>query len=156
MPPIPGHRQPMSPIAEHVEVVFPDDGGCFGCSPSNPRGLALRFRRVGQDIHVGYTIPDGFHGAPGIAHGGIVAALLDEVSCALVALVLDQRVVTGELTVRYERPVPVEVPLELVARATSRQHARYVVIEAEVRRDGERLARSTGKFFYQERRHTAP
>jgi acyl-coenzyme A thioesterase PaaI-like protein len=142
----------MPPVPEHVEITFPDDGGCFGCSPTNPRGLGLRFRREGDEVHVGYTIPDAFHGAPGIAHGGIVATLLDEVSCALVALVLDDRVVTGELTVRYEQPVPVEAPLALVARAANRAHARYVVIEGEVRRDGVRLARSTGKFFYQERR----
>ena len=146
----------MPPAPEHVEITFPDDGGCFGCSPTNPRGLRLRFRREGDAIHVRYTIPDALHGAPGIAHGGIVATLLDEVSCALAALVLDDRVVTGELTVRYERPVPVEVPLELVARDAQRAHPRYVVIESEVRRDGVRLARATGKFFYQERRHAAP
>jgi acyl-coenzyme A thioesterase PaaI-like protein len=146
----------MPPAPEHVELTFPDDGGCFGCSPTNPHGLALRFRREGDEIHARYTIPDAFHGAPGIAHGGIVATLLDEVSCALVALVLDQRVVTGELSVRYERPVPVETPLALVARAASHAHPRYVVVEGEVRRDGLRLARSTGKFFYQQHAYAAP
>jgi acyl-coenzyme A thioesterase PaaI-like protein len=146
----------MPPIPEHVETVFPDDGGCFGCSPTNPHGLGLRFRRVGETIHVRTTIPDHFHGAPGIAHGGIVATLLDEISCAVAAFVLDHRVVTGELTVRYERPVPVETSLELRAHTASRTHPRYVVIAAEVRRNGERLAHSTGKFFYQQRLHTAP
>ena len=144
----------MPPVPEHVELTFPDDGGCFGCSPSNPRGLGLRFRRIGEEIHARYTIPDVFHGAPGIAHGGIVATLLDEVSCAVVALALDRRVVTGELTVRYEQPVPVEQGLELVARVARRDHARYAVVDGEVRRGAARLARSTGKFFYQE--HTAP
>jgi acyl-coenzyme A thioesterase PaaI-like protein len=146
----------MPPVPEHVDLVFPDDGGCFGCSPQNPHGLALRFRREGDEIRVRYTIADKFHGAPGIAHGGIVATLLDEVSCAVVALLLDQRVVTGELTVRYQHPVPVDVPLELVAHAADRTHPRYVVIDGEVRHDGVPLARSTGKFFYQERRHAAP
>jgi acyl-coenzyme A thioesterase PaaI-like protein len=144
----------MPPVPEHVELSFPDDGGCFGCSPTNPHGLQLRFRRVGEEIHARYTIPDAFHGAPGIAHGGIVATLLDEVSCAVVALALDRRVVTGELMVRYERPVPVEQSLDLVARVARRDHARYVVVDGEVRRGEARLARSTGKFFYQE--HTAP
>jgi acyl-coenzyme A thioesterase PaaI-like protein len=146
----------MPPVPEHVEVTFPDDGGCFGCSPTNPRGLALRFRREGEEIHARYAVPEAFHGAPGIAHGGIVATLLDEVSCALVALVLDQHVVTGELSVRYERPVPVEIPLELAARAASRTHPRYVVVASEVRRGGLRLARSTGKFFYQQRAYVTP
>ena len=86
-----------------------------------------------------------------------MATLLDEVSCAVAALVLDQRVVTGELSVRYEQPVPVEVPLVVVARAASQSHPRYVVVESEVRRDGARLTRGTGKFFYQhERPYAAP
>jgi acyl-coenzyme A thioesterase PaaI-like protein len=146
----------MPPVPEHVEVTFPDDGGCFGCSPTNPRGLALRFRREGDEIHARYTIPDALHGAPGIAHGGIVATLLDEVSCAVAALLLDQRVVTGELSVRYEQPVPVEAPLDLLARVASRAHPRYAVIDGEVRRGAVRLARSTGKFFYEQRLYAAP
>lgn len=146
----------MAAAPEQVDLVFPDDGGCFGCSPTNPDGLHLRFRRAGDEIYVRYTVPERFHGAPGIAHGGIVATLLDEISCVVAVFVLDRHVVTGELSVRYERPVPVEAPLELTARATDCAHPRYAVIEAEVRRDGTRLARSTGKFFYQEQRLVAP
>lgn len=145
----------MPPVPENVEIVFPEDGGCFGCSPTNPHGLHLRFRRQGETVHVRHTIADGFHGAPGIAHGGIVATLLDEVSCALATFVYDWRVVTGELTVRYERPVPVCVPLDLVARAASREHPRYMVVDGEISRDGVRLARSTGRFFYHQQ-HVAP
>ena len=47
-----------------------------------------------------------------------------------------------------------EQALELVARVARGDHARYIVVDGEVRRGGARLARSTGKFFYQE--HTAP
>lgn len=98
-----------------------------------------------------YRIPDRFHGAPGIAHGGIVATVLDEISCAAAVFVLDRFVVTGELSVRYHRPVPVEAPLVFEAEIVSRAHARYVEIEGRIRDDDALLARSTGKFFYQER-----
>jgi len=135
------------PLPDDVEATFPEDGGCFGCSPANPVGLRLRFRRRGERIESRHVIGDRFHGAPGIAHGGIVAAVLDEMSCAAVFFTADRRVVTGELAVRYERPVPVETPLETSAVVTDRSHPRYWVVEAEIRRDGERLARSTGKFF---------
>ena len=129
------------PAPEGVELSFPEDGGCFGCSPTNDTGLQLRFRRQGTRVFSAYRIADRFHGAPGIAHGGIVAAILDELSCAAAVFVADQFVVTGELVIRYERPVPVDVPLELEAEIT-----------AVIRRGDARLARSTGKFFYQERR----
>jgi acyl-coenzyme A thioesterase PaaI-like protein len=140
------------PAPEGVELSFPEDGGCFGCSPTNTSGLQLRFRREGSLVRSAYRIPDRFHGAPGIAHGGIVAAILDEISCAAAVFVGDQFVVTGEFVIRYERPVPVDVALELEAEITSWAHARYAEIVARVRHGDALLARSTGKFFYQERR----
>jgi acyl-coenzyme A thioesterase PaaI-like protein len=144
------------PIPEDVEVTFPQDGGCFGCSPSNPAGLQLRFRRRGERIHARHTIAERFHGAPGVAHGGIVATILDEVSCAAIHFTADRWVVTGELTVRYERPVLVEVPLDVSATVTDRSHPRYWVVEASIERDGQRLARSVGKFFLRDDAPDAP
>jgi acyl-coenzyme A thioesterase PaaI-like protein len=103
-------------------------------------------------VYSHYRIPDRFHGAPGIAHGGIVAAILDEVSCAAAVFVVDRFVVTGELVVRYERPVPVETALDVDGEVVAQTHPRYAEIAAHVRQGGTVLARSTGKFFYQERR----
>ena len=132
---------------EEQPFSFVDDGGCFGCSPSNPAGLQLEFRRRGQLIVAECVIAERFHGAPGIAHGGIIATLLDEISCAAAVAVRSAHVVTGELTVRYRRPCPVEAPVALSARVTA-EHPRYLTIEAELRRKDELLARSTGKFFF--------
>lgn len=138
---------------EGVELDFPDDGGgCFGCSPANPDGLKLRFRREGARVVAEHRIADRFHGAPGIAHGGIVATMLDEVSCAAAVFVAERFVMTGELVVRYERPVPVEVPVTLEAEVVAQTHPRYAEIVARLRQGDTVLARSTGKFFYQERR----
>src|SRR5262245_32617713 len=95
--------------------------------------MQLRFRREGGRVLARYRIPDRFHGAPGIAHGGIVAAILDEISCAAAVFVADRFVVTGELVVRYQRPVPVEAPLEFDAEIVRQTHPRYAEIEARVR-----------------------
>ncbi len=129
------------------ELFFGDGGsGCFGCSPNNPHGLALRFFRRGDTVISRYVIPDRFHGAPEIAHGGIVATLLDEVSCAAAYHLRGNYVVTGELSVRYEKPCPVEQPLEIVAEVRERR-PRYWIVDARVERDGALLARSEGRFF---------
>ena len=137
-------------IPAHQELVFPfGDGGCFGCSKSNPAGLQLRFFREGDEVRSPLSVPDRFHGAPGIAHGGIVATILDEFSCAAAVFLEGKRVVTGELTVRYEAPVHVETELEASARVLDRSHPKYLVIEAEIREGGRRLARSSGRFFPQ-------
>jgi acyl-coenzyme A thioesterase PaaI-like protein len=130
------------------ELFFPfGDGGCFGCSKSNPDGLQLRFFRDGDEVRGSYVVPDRFHGAPGVAHGGIVATILDEFSCAAAVHLAGSRVVTGELTVRYERPCPVEKAIVVSARVVSKEHPRYVEIESAIHMDGERLVRGTGKFF---------
>jgi acyl-coenzyme A thioesterase PaaI-like protein len=141
---------------EGEELVFPRDGGCFGCSDSNPAGLRLRFWRRGDVVVSPIAIDDRFHGAPGIAHGGIVATILDEVSCAAATFLAGFWVVTGELSVRYLRPCPVGTPLEVEGRIVDRSHPRYLVIEGVVRAGDEILARSTGRFFPQERTEDAP
>jgi len=143
--------------AHRDELLFPfGDGGCFGCSRSNEAGLHLRFFRDGDRVRTTYRIPDKFHGAPGIAHGGIVATILDELSCAAAVFLENVRVVTGELNVRYEQPCPVEQDLEVRAFVASRQHPRYLVIEAEILREGRRLVRSSGKFFSRPIEEPAP
>lgn len=144
------------PAPEDVELTFPDDGGCFGCSPSNPDGLRLRFRRLGERVVARHTIADRFHGAPGVAHGGIVATILDEISCAVITLVADRRVMTGELTVRYERPCPTETALEISATIADRAHPRYWVVEAAIHAGGTRLAHASGKFFLRDDAPVAP
>jgi acyl-coenzyme A thioesterase PaaI-like protein len=126
---------------------FPADGGCFGCSAENPTGLQMRFRRRGDVITADYVVGERFHGAPGVAHGGIVATMLDEISCAVAMFTREVPVVTGELSVRYRRPCPVEVPVALTARITG-AHPRYLVIEADLHHGDELLAHSTGKFFF--------
>ena len=135
---------------------FPAESGCFGCSASNQAGLQLTFRRREGGIFSGYTIPDRFHGAPGIAHGGIVASIFDELSCAAVFFLKGRHVVTGELGVRYVRPCPVETLLEFHASIVEGTHGRYAVVEARAQKDGVLLARSSGKFFYVERTVSAP
>ncbi len=147
----------MSYAAKDTGLVFPfEDSGCFGCSPSNPDGLKLPFRREGDEIVATYTIEDRFHGAPGVAHGGIVASILDEFSCAAAVFVLGKRVVTGEIRVRFEAACPVESPLGIRARIASDKHPKYLVIEGEVHAAGHILARSTGKFFPREAEQPAP
>jgi acyl-coenzyme A thioesterase PaaI-like protein len=131
-----------------TEIFFPfGDGGCFGCSKSNPDGLQLRFFRDGDEVTGAYVVPDRFHGAPGVAHGGIVATILDEFSCAAAVHLAGSRVVTGELQIRYERPCPVEKPIRVSARIVSAAHPRYIEIESAIHLDGERLVRGSGKFF---------
>ena len=76
--------------------------------------------------------------------------------CVTALAIRECYVVTGEISVRYLRPCPIEVELDISARITEREHPRYLVIEAEVRQGDVLLARSTGRFFPQMRAENAP
>ena len=70
-----------------------------------------------------------FEGAPGRAHGGIVAAAFDDVTGFVIGQIREPAF-TGELTVRYLAPVPVDEPLEMRARLEGRER-RKLFITAE-------------------------
>jgi len=93
----------------------PNTLSCFVCGVSNPVGLQLKFYNRGPgEVSAEFTIPDHYQGYPGVAHGGIVAAMLDEM-CMRSHLGEEspRYLVTARLDVRYRKNVPVGVPLRL-------------------------------------------
>jgi uncharacterized protein (TIGR00369 family) len=95
-----------------------DDGNCFACGPENPVGLHLHFDRAGSGgVVARCTLAPEYQGWRGIAHGGIVMALLDE-AMAHAAGFAGHRGVTAAVKVRFRRPVPLEEPIEVRGRVT--------------------------------------
>ena len=94
------------------------------------------------------VVPRVYEGPPGAAHGGIVAAYLDEILGGTVVHATGQTAVTGELTVRYVRPVPSETPLLGRGRLVA-DHGRYVDVEASLEEFGAArvVATARGRFF---------
>ena len=86
---------------------------CWGCSLGTG-GLELDWRLAGESLEADYVVSERFQGAPGMAHGGIVAALLDE-ACGQVVRPLLSPAVTARLEVRFLAPVPVEEPVRVAA-----------------------------------------
>lgn len=86
-------------------------------------------------------------GWKGVAHGGVVSTILDE----LLSWSLGQEIpfFTVELTVRYRRPVPLGVPLRAWGERT-RLRGRYMEAQGEIiGPDGTVLASASGKFLTQ-------
>lgn len=98
---------------------------------SNPTGIELRVWPEDDDVVAEVTLRRAFEGAPGRAHGGIVAAAFDDVTGFVIGK-LQEPAFTGELTVRYLAPVPVDEPLEIRARLDGRER-RKLFISAEAR-----------------------
>jgi uncharacterized protein (TIGR00369 family) len=96
----------------------PNSEMCFVCGRSNPVGLYMQFFDDGElEVTSDYTVPAHYQGYPGIVHGGVVAAMLDEV-VARVAMIGDPHhfMMSVRLQILYRQPVPVETPLRVVGR----------------------------------------
>lgn len=88
------------------------------CGRDNPVGLKMVFE---EDAELGVvraqlTVPDTYQGFPGVVHGGILAAILDETAGRAVLLngADDEFMATLRLTIRYRRPTPTGLPLTVV------------------------------------------
>lgn len=132
-----------------------DDGNCFACGPDNPIGMHLHFEPAATgDVRAGVTLAPHYQGWRGIAHGGIVMALLDE-AMAHAAGFAGHRGVTASVNVRFRKPVPLERPLEVCGRVTG-QRRNVVGVEAEIRdADGTLLVRGEGSFVSRGALHEA-
>lgn len=82
-----------------------------------------------------FTVTDHHQGAPGLAHGGVISAAVDEGMGYLLWLV-GSPAVTANLQVDFRRPVPVGSRLELEGRV-DRTSGRKIWASMEGRVDGE-------------------
>jgi hypothetical protein len=111
----------------------------------NPVSPRLEFRVEGDRLEGHGSIPVRFVGAPQTVHGGIVAAVLDELM-GLVNFVNGEGAFTGTMSVRYHRPTPIQRELTLSA-ATVARDGRKIRSHAEIRCDGEVTASAEGLFI---------
>lgn len=88
---------------------------CFVSGAWNPLGIGIEVRREGDEAVASVVLGPAYEGAPERSHGGIVAAIFDDVLGYLLRF-LGQPAFTGELTVRYLAPTPIRQPLEFRAR----------------------------------------
>jgi acyl-coenzyme A thioesterase PaaI-like protein len=90
-------------------------------------------------------------GGPGLAHGGIVAAALDE-AMGILAQHVAFPAVTARMEVRFRSPVPTGVDLDIEARVI-RVAGRQITTASTISRAGESLAEGDGIFVQVPLRH---
>lgn len=128
-----------------------ESNGCFGCSPTNVAGLRLQFFETDDGVEVEYVAPQHLEGAPGVVHGGIQATLLDEALCMAAHAKAGTSVVTGEITIRYIRPVPIATRIIARGRIVERKgNSAFIEGGIYLAETGEELTRAHGRFFAQE------
>ena len=94
---------------------------CFICGLENPVGLHLHIYELEPGVvQTTYLAPEHFQGYPGVLHGGIVAAMIDEVA-GRSHMGSDPNqprfMFTAKLEVKYRQNVPVGKRLKIVGKA---------------------------------------
>jgi acyl-coenzyme A thioesterase PaaI-like protein len=99
----------------------PNSLHCFICGMENPVGLHLHiYETAPGEVESAYIAPEHFQGYPGVLHGGIVAAIIDEISgrAHMGGDPLHPRFMfTAKLEVKYRRNVPIGKLLKIIGKA---------------------------------------
>jgi acyl-coenzyme A thioesterase PaaI-like protein len=117
------------------DAIFPVGGRGSGFEDravggqSNPTAVDLEVTYEGNEVVATFVLHPAFEGAPGRAHGGIMSAVFDDVTGFVIGFI-GEPAFTGELTVRFVAPVPVEERLVIRTRLEGRER-RKLFITAE-------------------------
>ncbi len=114
---------------------------------SSPWGLDLELHRHGDEIEAFVTLRSAHEGAPNRSHGGVVAALFDDVFGFILG-VIRQPGFTGDLYVRYQAPTPLFRRLSCRVRL-DRREGRKLLVAGELTdvESGDVLATATATFI---------
>ncbi len=114
--------------------------------PLNPMSAAmtLEFDTGSGTMQGRARFDTRFTGPPGMVHGGVLALAFDELLGAT-NVCTGVGAFTGTLSVRYERPTPIETDLTMEARV-DRVEGRKVFTVGTIEHDGAVTARAEGVF----------
>jgi len=122
-----------------------DDSTCFVCGKDNNNGLQLDIKmdKESGTAWAETVIDERFCGWTGVVHGGIVSSLLDELM-AYAAFTVYKSGVTGEMTVKFKKPVPTGKKIRIEGKIESNK-GRIIFTSAKILFEDAVMAESSGK-----------
>jgi acyl-coenzyme A thioesterase PaaI-like protein len=119
---------------------------CFGCGDLNPAGLKLEFRFEGNKAVADLLPQERHQGYPGLMHGGVTAAALDE-AMGWAMYGLGVWAVTGKMEVKFRQPLPLHQKA-VVSGEVIRNRGRWLEVRGEIRSEqGRLMVESYGLFM---------
>jgi len=125
----------------------PSSDNCFVCGRKNPIGLRAHFYS-GDDgcVYADYTPRPEHQSYPGVMHGGLITAMLDEI-IGRTAIAGNLWCMTAKLEVRFKKPVPIGAPLKLKGTLTKKT-SRLIEGRGEIRlADGSLAVEAIGTYL---------
>lgn len=122
---------------------------CFVCGVTNSDGLGTRFYELEDGTVAALATARDFHQSyPERVHGGISGALLDEtIGRAINIEEPDTWGVTVEMTTRFKKPVPYDVPLLIVGKITENKSRLFSGEGRLILPDGTTAVTATAKYM---------
>ena len=129
----------------------PNSRMCFVCGAKNSGGLKASFyEQPDGSIVARFRGTEQHQGYPGRMHGGVISGIMDETigRAIMVDLPPGKEVwgVTVELTVRYRKPVPLDVELQAVGRLTRDTRLLFEGTGELLMPDGEVAVEAKGRY----------
>jgi len=129
---------------ENIFLDFPGYG-CFACDPRNQLGLRLKFFADDEmgDVFTKFKPELHLEGFPGILHGGIQCALIDEVAFWTMFDKFQKIALTSKLDMEFLRPADASSELMIRGKVTD-SNGRKVRVKVSILNDNNKLCtRST-------------
>jgi acyl-coenzyme A thioesterase PaaI-like protein len=136
-------------VSDAIQDFYPDDlSYCYGCGRLNPDGYQLKTCWDGNETVTRFTPRPEHTAIPGYVYGGLIASLIDCHGTGTAAAAAYReagrepgtdpafRFVTASINVRYLKPTPMGVELEVRGRVVEIS-GRKVVVSATLTAGGE-------------------
>jgi len=121
---------------------------CFYCGTDNPIGLNLDFYCEGDNVCSEITLSQDYEGWQGMAHGGIISGLLDEVMAWTIAYFRKTFAVTINMEVKFVRPVSIGIPLIVKGQIIDSSQEKIIKVKSEILNPQNNiLAKGYGKYL---------
>lgn len=147
---------------QSIQERYAPGNRCFGCGPSNEKGLRIRSFVEGDELVARWHAEEHHQAFEGMLNGGITGALLDCHSNWAAAHHLMQKsgaetppcTVTADFHVRLKRPTPMDGEITVRARVVESSDDRAIV-ESTLEAGGKVTATCRGTFVAVKEGHPA-
>ncbi|MDF3055200.1 MAG: hypothetical protein K0Q74_1107 [Gammaproteobacteria bacterium] len=123
---------------------------CLVCGTDNKSGLRARFYETEKKEVIAVFRPrEILQGYPDILHGGVSAAILDEVMARAIMAHYGEYILglTAELKTRYKKIVPLDIELKAIGRIVKDSRLIFEGAAELILPDGTIAVSSEGKYF---------
>lgn len=123
------------------------DKECFACGDENNHGLKMSFESNGEQLRSNIVIPSHLRGWSSLAHGGVLATILDETMSWTAIHLFNKFILTQKIEIEYKRPVYIESNLISFGWVNKIMNSRKAVLEAEIRDEENKICASSKGTF---------